>query len=55
MNRFAVFALLKTYAGKVRTIRNEIRAERLMNSLPPHVRSDIGWPDRYVERESCDR
>ncbi|WP_315924792.1 hypothetical protein [Mesorhizobium sp. SP-1A] len=52
MTRFAVFTLLTTYAGKVRTIRNEIRTERLLNSLPAHVRADIGWPDRNAERES---
>ena len=55
MNRFAVFTLLRSYAGKVRTIRNEIRTKRLLNSLPPHLRADIGWPDRYAEEESRER
>jgi hypothetical protein len=56
MNRFAVFSMLRAYAGKVRTIRNEIRTERFMNRLPPHLRADIGWPGRYeAEREGCKR
>ncbi len=49
MNRFAVFATLRAYVGKVRTIRNEIRTERQLNALPAHVRADIGWPDRYMK------
>ena len=40
------------YVGKVRTMRNEIRTQRLMNSLPADIRKDIGWPDMYAERRS---
>ncbi len=47
MSRFAVVTAMQHYVGKIRTIRNEIRTERLLNGLSPHIRADIGWPDRY--------
>ncbi|QAZ43984.1 hypothetical protein C1M53_14570 [Mesorhizobium sp. Pch-S] len=47
MNRFAIIDSLHRYVGKIRTIRNEIRTERLLNSLSADIRSDIGWPDMY--------
>jgi hypothetical protein len=50
MSRFTMIAAMQHYAGKVRTIRNEIRTERLLNSLSPQIRADIGWPDRYGRR-----
>ena len=34
-------------AGKAQTLRNQTRTERLLNSLPAHLRKDIGWPDRF--------
>lgn len=45
MTRFTILHAMRRYVGKVRTLRNEIRTERFLNSLPPHVRADIGWPD----------
>lgn len=48
MNRFVIIASLHRYVGKIRTIRNEIRTERLLNSLPSDIRADIGWPDMYT-------
>lgn len=37
---------MKHYVGKIRTIRNEIRTQRFLASLPADIRKDIGWPDR---------
>jgi hypothetical protein len=47
MPRFAVVTAMQHYVGRIRTIRNEIRTERMLNGLSPHIRADIGWPDRY--------
>ncbi|OJU51265.1 MAG: hypothetical protein BGO03_02465 [Mesorhizobium sp. 61-13] len=47
MNTPSIFNTMKHYVGKVRTIRNEIRTVRLLNSLPPEIRADIGWPDMH--------
>ncbi|MCA0275735.1 MAG: hypothetical protein LCH86_07010 [Proteobacteria bacterium] len=45
-----LFRSVRHYAGKLRTIHNEIRTERFMNSLPEDIRKDIGWPDRFARR-----
>ena len=50
MPRFAIVTAMQHYAGKIRTIRNEIRTERVLNNLSPQIRADIGWPDRYGRR-----
>ena len=45
--------LLRTisrYAGKIRTLRDDIRTERLLNSLSAQTRRDIGWPDQFTDR-----
>ena len=39
----------RQYAGKLKTMRDEARTVRLLNSLPADLRKDIGWPDRYPE------
>ena len=39
----------RQYAGKLKTMRDEVRTVRLLNSLPADLRKDIGWPDRYRE------
>lgn len=39
----------RRYAGKLRTMRDEVRTQRFLNSLPDELRKDIGWPDRYPE------
>lgn len=44
MTQFTILHSVSRYIGKVRTLRNEIRTERLLNSLPAEVRKDIGWP-----------
>ena len=44
--------LLRTisrYAGKIRTLRDDIRTERLLNSLSAQTRGDIGWPDQFTD------
>ena len=45
--------LLRTisrYAGKIRTLRDDICTERLLNSLSAQTRRDIGWPDQFTDR-----
>jgi hypothetical protein len=39
----------RQYAGKLKTMRDEARTVRLLDSLPADLRKDIGWPDRYPE------
>ncbi|MHA6645115.1 hypothetical protein [Mesorhizobium sp. A623] len=46
MTTFTVLNAMIRYVGKVRTLRNEIRTERLLNSFPAHLQHDIGWPER---------
>lgn len=50
MNLLTPFRSVQRYVGKIRTIRNDIRTERFMNSLSEQTRKDIGWPDRYSAR-----
>ncbi|MBZ9703887.1 MULTISPECIES: hypothetical protein [unclassified Mesorhizobium] len=45
---------MQHYVGKIRTMRNEIRTQRFINSLPADIRKDIGWPDMYAERRLRD-
>lgn len=40
---------LHQYAGKMKTMRDEARTRRLLDSLPADLRKDIGWPDQYPE------
>lgn len=47
MSRLTLLRAMKHYVGKIGTIRNEIRTERFLNSLPRNVRADIGWPDMH--------
>jgi len=39
----------RQYAGKLKTMRDEARTVRFLDSLPADLRKDIGWPDRYPE------
>jgi hypothetical protein len=39
----------RQYAGKLKTMRDEVRTRRFIESLPHDVRKDIGWPDRYPQ------
>lgn len=52
MNSFTpnIFRTIRYYTGKVQSMREEVRTERLLNSLPASLRKDIGWPDSYPER-----
>lgn len=43
MKESALFSGMRTYLGKVRTLRNESRTRRLLGSLPLSVQKDIGW------------
>ena len=48
MNAATPFRAIRRYAGKIRTLRDQIRTERFLNSLPAEIRKDIGWPDRHA-------
>lgn len=37
---------LDTYRA-YRAMIDQFRTTRIVNSLPPHIRKDIGWPDGY--------
>ena len=39
----------RQYAGKLKTMRDEMRTRRFLDSLPNDIRKDIGWPDRYPQ------
>jgi len=51
MTRFilSIFDPLWRYAERLRAARNQILTERLLASLPPDLRKDIGWPDGYFD------
>ena len=44
-----LFRTISRYAGKIRTLRDDIRTKRLLNSLPAQTRRDIGWPDQFTD------
>jgi hypothetical protein len=50
MNLITPFRSVQRYVGKIKTLRDQIRTERFMNSLSEQTRKDIGWPDRYNGR-----
>lgn len=45
-------AALVEFAQHVHRRHEQIRAQRVLDSLPEYLRKDIGWPDRELERES---
>jgi len=50
MNGFTILRGMRHYVGKIRTVRNEIRTQRFLNTVPADIRKDIGWPDLYDGR-----
>lgn len=52
MNPLNAVRSIRRYAGKVQTLRNQIRTERFLNRLPADIRKDIGWPDRFGRHTS---
>jgi hypothetical protein len=48
-NNTGFLGTFRQYAGKLKTMHNEARTVRLLDSLPADLRKDIGWPDRYPE------
>ncbi|SFQ15420.1 hypothetical protein SAMN03159463_05799 [Mesorhizobium sp. NFR06] len=50
MNGYTILRSVQNYVGKIRTVRNEIRTQRFLNTLPADIRKDIGWPDLYDGR-----
>jgi len=49
---FAPLAVIGRYAANLRALREDIRTERILNSLPADLRKDIGWPEIYAGRRS---
>ncbi|MCO5064674.1 MAG: hypothetical protein M9924_09670 [Rhizobiaceae bacterium] len=45
-------AALARAAHHMRKRHEQIRAQRVLDSLPEYLRKDIGWPDREFERET---
>ncbi|RWA68743.1 MAG: hypothetical protein EOQ28_24380 [Mesorhizobium sp.] len=50
MNGFTILRSVQNYVGKIRTVRDEIRTQHFLNTLPADIRKDIGWPDLYDGR-----
>ncbi len=50
---FASIEIARRYLGKIRTLRDDIRAERQISALSPSIRKDIGWPDAFVRRDDA--
>lgn len=48
MTRTGIFLALTRYVAWSRLRRRQVRTLRLLASLPPEIRADIGWPDLYV-------
>ncbi len=41
---------INRYAGKIRTMRDDVRMAHFMYSLPEDMRKDLGWPDFSNDR-----
>ena len=50
MNRSGMLRTFARYAESWRDLRDEIRTERILNSLPQDIRKDIGWPGIYTDQ-----
>jgi hypothetical protein len=50
--RPAFFRAVGRYTAALRAMRDEIRTERLLNSLPNEIRKDIGWPEGRAARRA---
>jgi hypothetical protein len=46
----SLFRALRRYAGKIQTMRDDMRTKRVLNSLSAQTRRDIGWPDQFTDR-----
>ena len=51
----ALFRAVGRYAASYRAMRDEVRTERVLNSLPASIRKDIGWPDNYAASRALRR
>lgn len=49
MSTLGFVGTFRQYVGKLKTMRDEARTRRMLDSLPAEMRKDIGWPDRYRE------
>lgn len=41
----SLYRRVRTYAGRLRAMRDDFRMAHFMYSLPEDIRKDIGWPD----------
>jgi hypothetical protein len=47
-----ILGMLWRYAARLRAARNQVLAERLLDSLPLDLRKDIGWPDGCFDSDA---
>ncbi|MGO4841264.1 hypothetical protein AB4144_54310 [Rhizobiaceae sp. 2RAB30] len=52
MNALNPIGIARNYFYRIRRMREEIRTEQLISSLPREIRKDIGWPDTYAARRA---
>lgn len=52
MNVLSTIGIARDYLHRVRQMREEIRTEQLICSLPREIRKDIGWPDTHAARRA---
>lgn len=45
-----IFAFVEDTIGRWRAYRQNMKARRLIDNLPPQLRKDIGWPDALPDR-----
>ncbi|WP_181182729.1 hypothetical protein [Mesorhizobium sp. B3-1-9] len=51
MNGFTILRSVQHYVGRIRTVPNEIRTQRFLNTLPADIRKDIAG--RTFTRAAC--
>ncbi|WP_295806701.1 hypothetical protein [uncultured Nitratireductor sp.] len=51
----SVFTRMNHYVRHYRRSLNRRRTERLIGTLPPEIRKDIGWPTHYTSIQSDGR
>lgn len=52
MNSFNPIGVARDYFDRMRRMRQEIRTEQMICSLPMEIRRDIGWPDVHAARRA---
>lgn len=52
MTSFSPIGVARQYFDRMRRMRQEIRTEQMICSLPREIRKDIGWPDAHAARRA---